>query len=416
MVFENKLQNLEEMKTKLFYLLMAMFFAVGNLKADDRVVVRASESDISDNLNLEAVASLFGESDNLVDFERKLNDPKNEISNLDLNEDGYIDYLRVIEVENHGDHLIVIQAVLGDDLFQDVATIEMERVENSHYSVYIIGNEFIYGENFIIEPVYFHRPSICDYLFGPLYQPWRSPYYWGYYPDYYVYRKPYPAYRYWHRVNRHINSHNHYRYHDSYAHHFPPVIHNEYQRNDYGKHHPDRSFEKRNSGYKNVRELNQNRRSADSYSSRPRSVERSVPNKEYRRKESGNYGENRRSGSSSPNNGQVRQPKEQRDEMKPSQRNADGAGKSDYRREEPAQKEKSVAEPSHKMKSVERSVSNGNNQPKRSGEVKSKSNNKTESAQPRRSESKSEGKKKESKKVEKSNDSKAEKSDGNGRR
>ena len=79
MVFENKLQNLEEMKTKLFYLLMAMFFAFGNLKASDRVVVRASEYDISDNLNLEAVASLFGESDNLVDFERKLNNPKKEI-------------------------------------------------------------------------------------------------------------------------------------------------------------------------------------------------------------------------------------------------------------------------------------------------------------------------------------------------
>ena len=53
--------------------------------------VKASNSDISDNLDLRAVATIFGDASNLEDFERRLNDPKTQISNLDLNNDNYVD-------------------------------------------------------------------------------------------------------------------------------------------------------------------------------------------------------------------------------------------------------------------------------------------------------------------------------------
>ena len=59
--------------------------------AQDVITVEAKRSDISDNLDLEAVASVFGESENLEDFEKRLNDPEAQICNLDLNEDGYVD-------------------------------------------------------------------------------------------------------------------------------------------------------------------------------------------------------------------------------------------------------------------------------------------------------------------------------------
>jgi hypothetical protein len=61
-------------------------------------------SEISDNLDLRAVASIFGDSRNLQDFERRLNDEL-QISNLDLNNDNEVDYLRVIETVENRTHV-----------------------------------------------------------------------------------------------------------------------------------------------------------------------------------------------------------------------------------------------------------------------------------------------------------------------
>lgn len=69
--------------------------------AQDVTTITASSDDISDNLDLEAGASIFGESKDLEDFEKRLNDPKTQISNLDLNNDGEVDYLRIMETSEN---------------------------------------------------------------------------------------------------------------------------------------------------------------------------------------------------------------------------------------------------------------------------------------------------------------------------
>src|SRR5574344_2371308 len=126
------------MKTKLVYLLTALALILSTANAQRTIRVSPNSYDISDNLDLEAVASLFGKSKDLSVFEKKLNDPKKGISNLDLNEDGYVDYLRVIETSLNGDYLVIIQAVLDEDIFQDVATIEVTRTDRDNYSVVVI--------------------------------------------------------------------------------------------------------------------------------------------------------------------------------------------------------------------------------------------------------------------------------------
>src|SRR5213075_3199983 len=106
--------------------LITTIFAL-QMNAQDRTTVNAMSSEISDNLDLKAVSSIFGDSENLQDFERRLNDPKTQISNLDLNNDNRVDYLRVIESVEKRTHVIIIQSVIGRDLYQDVATIEVEK-------------------------------------------------------------------------------------------------------------------------------------------------------------------------------------------------------------------------------------------------------------------------------------------------
>ena len=113
------------MKTKL--LLLTVLASIFAAQAQDRTTINAMNSEISDNLDLRAVADIFGDSKNIQDFERRLNDPKLQISNLDLNNDDEVDYLRVIETVEKRTHVIIIQAVLEQDIYQDIATIDVEK-------------------------------------------------------------------------------------------------------------------------------------------------------------------------------------------------------------------------------------------------------------------------------------------------
>jgi hypothetical protein len=277
------------MNTKLVFLLIALTMAIVNVKAQDVVKVRTTGNDISDNLNLEAVASMFAESENLTDFERRLNDAGNKISNLNLNEDGYVDYLRVVEYTENGTHLITIQAILGEDIFQDVATIELEKEDGDQYSMIIVGNHFLYGNDFMIRLVYVHRPSIFSFFWGPLYRPWHSPYYWGYYPTYYTYRAPFTIHRYRNHIHHHINYHHHYEYISHRDRRHSDDFYTRNSRNDYESKHPDKSFENRNHGVKNSFDLNQNRRSGRKNMPEYNRSENSTQNKEGGHRSNGTF-------------------------------------------------------------------------------------------------------------------------------
>lgn len=153
------------MKTKL--LLLSLMTSVFMVQAQDRNRVNAMNNEISDNLDLRAVADIFGDSRNLREFERHLNDPELQISNLDLNNDNEVDYLRVIETVDNRTHVVIIQSVLDRDIYQDVATIEIEKDRYNNVHLQIVGNEYMYGQNYIYEPIYYNTPVIYS-SFGPI--------------------------------------------------------------------------------------------------------------------------------------------------------------------------------------------------------------------------------------------------------
>ncbi|MDR1585012.1 MAG: hypothetical protein LBS07_02395, partial [Prevotellaceae bacterium] len=200
------------MKLVFFIPLSIALLLATNLFGQSRITVEATNYDISYNLDLEAVATLFGEVNNLEEFENRLNDPQNQISNLDLNNDGYIDYLRVIETRDNKVNVVVLQAVLDMDVYQDVATVVVEKQRWNKVSVQIIGSPYLYGVNYIVEPAYAWTPPIYQVFRSRNYVVWRSPYYWGYYPTYYYYRQPAPVYIYVRNVYRSVNHQHNYRY------------------------------------------------------------------------------------------------------------------------------------------------------------------------------------------------------------
>ncbi len=158
------------------------------IKMSEENTISVSEEEIieaEESLDLEVVAEIFGESSDLEDFEKRLNDFESEISNLDLNEDGEVDYLKVMEKEEEDKRTVYIQAAVAEDEFKDVASLVVVKDENDEVNVVVVGDESIYGENYVIVPVYRRVPPVVTWFWGPYYRVWVSPYRFGYYPPYY---------------------------------------------------------------------------------------------------------------------------------------------------------------------------------------------------------------------------------------
>lgn len=114
--------------TGLFILLINSIYA-------QRVNVYPKDSYVKENLDLDAVSMLYEESTNLVDFERRLNYPQERISNLDLNNDNKVDYLRVSEKIENNIKIIIIQSEISPNVYEDVATINIVlKSTNTNYS------------------------------------------------------------------------------------------------------------------------------------------------------------------------------------------------------------------------------------------------------------------------------------------
>ena len=182
---------------------------------------------LGDNFSLEGALDIFKGSKDLQDFEYKINQDEYFVNNLDLNYDGKIDFIRVEDVSDNRSHrLIVLQAVLARKEVQDVAVIAIERTGNREATLQIIGDEYLFGPNLVVEPhevaynnsrngygpagadveigrffvnVYFW-PSVRS-LFRPRYSFYRSPYYYGYYPSYYSTWRPYSYGAYYNRCS-----------------------------------------------------------------------------------------------------------------------------------------------------------------------------------------------------------------------
>lgn len=208
-----------------------------------------------DNLNLYAVMNLFQESETLEGFERNLNDEYSRINNLDLNGDNLVDYITVSDYVDGDVHTIVLRAILSRKESQDVAVFTVEKLRNGEVRIQLIGDEALYGRNYIIEPIYAETPNpgyrrssvnrnnvnvvtttyydiavwpVVRFIYQPRYVVWRSSWYWGYYPAYWCSWRPF----YWHYYyGYHYNWYPHYYSLYHYSNHYYYVnYHNHYYR------------------------------------------------------------------------------------------------------------------------------------------------------------------------------------------
>lgn len=166
---------------------MLVFMSSCVKKEKTQVVVNQSAVLNGANFDLKALGELALKYQNPVELEKIVNAP-NGINNLDLDEDGQVDY---ISVTQYGDNTYVglqFKAELKDGK-SELCTIEYDKTSKQ---MNIQGNTSYYPAD-----AYYVRPfnPIGFYLFAghPIY---RSPYYYGHYGSYYnPYRAvPYGAY------------------------------------------------------------------------------------------------------------------------------------------------------------------------------------------------------------------------------
>jgi hypothetical protein len=196
-----------------------------------------------DNLNLYAVMKLFQESETLEAFERSLNDENTRINNLDLNGDKFVDYITVNDYVDGDVHTIVLRVAPDRNEFQDVAVFTVQKFRNGSVQIQLIGDEALYGQNYIVEPNYAETPNpgymgkpnkrvivnvvytsywevaewpLVRFIYMPGYHIWNSSWYWGYYPPYW---HPWHS-CYWHYYyGYHYNWYHHYYRHYRHWHH-----------------------------------------------------------------------------------------------------------------------------------------------------------------------------------------------------
>jgi hypothetical protein len=154
-----------------------------------------------DNFSLEGALAMFKKAGSPEEFEKLINTEDNKVNNLDLNGDGDIDYVRVIDKTGDDAHAFILQAAISGTENQDIAVIELEQTGKEEAVLQIVGDEDIYGEEVIVEPApeknltqatssknvvvnVWAWPSV-RYVYAPSYVLWVSPWGWRARPVWY---------------------------------------------------------------------------------------------------------------------------------------------------------------------------------------------------------------------------------------
>lgn len=170
-----------------------------------------------DDLDLYAVMEVFQKSKTIEDFEKSLNEEKSKLNNLDLDKDKKVDFIKVITNKDGDSFSFILQVPVSKTENQDVAVIFVSKDKSGKVSMQIVGDEDLYGKNYVVEPkdskssstvnpgynggntdtmnipaptpttttVVVQSAPIVQYVYSPAYVPYYPPYYYGYYPPYY---------------------------------------------------------------------------------------------------------------------------------------------------------------------------------------------------------------------------------------
>lgn len=147
---------------------------------ETNLTVTPEVANLGDGLNLQMLGDMVKNSTNAQDIEDKLNST-GSINNLDLDNDGNVDYLKVTEYGDGNNRGLSFTVDMADGQTQEVATIVLDKSQNN-VNMNIQGNNNLYGHNNYYTSHYSAGDILLmHYLFSP-HRYYVSPYRYGYYP------------------------------------------------------------------------------------------------------------------------------------------------------------------------------------------------------------------------------------------
>lgn len=213
-----------------------------------------------DNLDLYAVLDIFQKSKTIEEFEKTLNLEKTGVNNMDLNLDKKVDFIKVttMKSDDKDNFTFVLQIDVSKTETQDVAVILVSRDAQKKVSIQIVGDEELYGKNYIVDlkesstpavtanpgyqgsdtvevvsapakttTVVVEQAPIVQYVYSSAYVPYYPPYYYNYYPPYFAAFTVMAIGMYW-------GFHAHYHHHGGYYGN-TTIIHNSNNFNNYNR-------------------------------------------------------------------------------------------------------------------------------------------------------------------------------------
>lgn len=204
------------MKNTIAFLILSLLIIKINAQSDSTGLA-------GDQLNLPGILEAFQKSNSPEEFEKMINSESSKLNNIDLNNDGETDYIKVISSSNDDSRIFILQVPVSESENQDIAVIELEKTGNQEAQIQIIGDEEIFGEDYILEPQSEEDsnleskesgPSIdlemnsavivnvwawpcVRFVFAPEYVPYISPWRWRVYPGWWTPWRPLSWHR-WH--------------------------------------------------------------------------------------------------------------------------------------------------------------------------------------------------------------------------
>lgn len=110
---------------------------------------RATEvilKEYSKGLDLNAVTALAKKAKDAADFERLLNSESEAVNNIDLNDDGKVDYIKVSEYGSGDKRGFSLTEEIAPGKIQEIATIDIQR-EGENATMQTTGNPSLYGQS-----------------------------------------------------------------------------------------------------------------------------------------------------------------------------------------------------------------------------------------------------------------------------
>jgi hypothetical protein len=120
------------MKKNIIYLAIILFSFVGYTGYSQTSEEPEALGLPGDDLNLYGVLDIFQNSTTIEKFEQSLNDDNTKINNLDLDNDGKVDFIKV-KTEKEGDNfMFVLQVEVSKNEVQDIAVIFVNKDKNKN--------------------------------------------------------------------------------------------------------------------------------------------------------------------------------------------------------------------------------------------------------------------------------------------